>query len=239
MVIIFGMILMHILGDYYLQTNKIALGKTNNNGDIKKYVDFKYLNIHSVLYAVPFCLLFFVLEWSSCLFTIVLILVTHWLIDFFSCWFRTKTKKTFAFILDQTVHIVVLLIISKLFIFNTEILIGYEKILYGITIIAFLVKPSIIIVNNLFEDIFVNGEENININKFDVGAIIGVFERIIILVLSIFNAIVAIAIIVTVKTWARSNDIKNIKDFGNKYLVGTLVSISLALIASYVWSIYI
>ena len=67
--------------------------------------------------------------------------------------------------------------------------------------------------------------------------VIGVFERIIILVLSIFNAITAVAIIITVKTWARSNDIKTKEGFGNKYLIGTLVSISLALIAAYFWYI--
>lgn len=124
----------------------------------------------------------------------------------------------------------------KFFDFNLNIILGHESIIYGLTIILFLIKPSIVIVGHIFNDVF-EGEDIKDDGKFDVGAIIGVFERIIILVLSIFNAITAVAIIITVKTWARSNDIKTKEGFGNKYLVGTLVSISLALIASYFWYI--
>lgn len=232
---IIGLVFMHMLGDYYLQSNNIALAKSNIIGDNNKFVNLKYLTIHSLLYMIPFLLLLFVIEWYWCILILGVLLISHWIIDLFTCWFKKKTKKTFAFILDQVIHIVILLIISKFFYFDIEILNGYEKILYGITIVSFLIKPSIVIVNHMFCDLFENEQVNDN-GKFDVGAIIGVFERIIVLILCTFNAITAIALIVTVKTWARSADIKkNENQFGNKYLIGTLVSISLALIASYIW----
>lgn len=178
--------------------------------------------------------MFFVVEWYWCLLIIGICLIYHWIIDLFTCWFKRHTKKTFAFFLDQTTHILILFAVYKIFDFDLNIVLGYENLIYKLTIISFLIKPSIVIVNHIFNDVF-EGDEVKDNDKFDIGAIIGVFERIIILILSIFNAITAVAIIITVKTWARSNDIKTKEGFGNKYLIGTLVSISLALIASYFW----
>ena len=43
------------------------------------------------------------------------------------------------------------------------------------------------------------------------------------------TSITVIAIIITVKTWARTNDLKE-PEFRNKYLLGTLTSLVLALI---------
>lgn len=46
-----------------------------------------------------------------------------------------------------------------------------------------------------------------------------------------FGDFAAIVIIITVKTWARSSDLKDKIDFRSKYLLGTLASLVLALIA--------
>lgn len=229
------LILLHIFGDFYLQTNNIATGKSNSYCNSGKFVNYKYLTLHSLLYTIPFLILFFFTQWWKCLLILGVCFISHWLIDLFTCWFKGKTKKTFVFLLDQSVHILILLLLFDLFPFELMLSGNYFKVMYGLTIILFLIKPSIVIVNHIFIDVF--GISNpINNEKFDVGAIIGVFERIIVLVLSIFNAITAVAIIVTVKTWARNKDIKeDVDNFGNRYLVGTLCSISLALIASYLW----
>ena len=122
MVMIIVLILMHILGDYYLQTNKIAYFKSNTDCSSGKIVNFKYLTIHSLLYAIPFLLLFFVIEWYWCLLIIGICLATHWIIDLFTCWFKRKTKKTFAFLLDQVIHILILFAVYKFFDFNLNII---------------------------------------------------------------------------------------------------------------------
>lgn len=64
---------------------------------------------------------------------------------------------------------------------------------------------------------------------FDVGSIIGILERFLVIIFAYFEDFAAIAIIITVKTWARTNDLKE-PDFRNKYLVGTLASMVLALV---------
>ena len=56
------------------------------------------------------------------------------------------------------------------------------------------------------------------------------FERALVLIFASFGDFAAIAIIITIKTWARSNDLKD-PEFRNKYLLGTLASLVLALIA--------
>lgn len=251
MLVMFGLILMHILGDFYLQTNKIAKAKANNDNDNSLFINYKYLTIHSLLYCIPFISLFFIQKWYWSLLILFIIFISHWIIDLFTCWFKRKTKTTFVLLLDQTIHIMVLFLMFKFFDYDTSMLVQYDKIIYGSTIILFLIKPSIIFVDHIFYDVFKSvkesnsnagdstkesGTNTVNDTNFDIGSIIGVFERIIVIILCIFNAITAIAIIITVKTWARSNDIKTKEGFGNKYLVGTLASISLALIAAYAWN---
>lgn len=240
MLVMFGLILMHILGDFYLQTNKIAKAKTNKDNENSLFINYKYLTIHSLLYCIPFISLFFIQKWYWSLLILFIILISHWITDLFTCWFKRKTKITFALLLDQTIHIIVLFLIFYIFDYDTSVLVQYNKLIYGSTIILFLIKPSIVFVDHIFYDVFKSKNEISSIvidnTNFDVGSIIGVFERIMVLILSMFNAITAMAIIITVKTWARSNDIKTKEGFGNKYLVGTLASISLALIAAYAWN---
>ncbi len=237
MIIFFTLVLMHVVGDFYLQTNLIATRKSNFDCANKGFVNIKYLTFHTLLYWIPFFLCFFLLQWDWCLLVLPVTLVSHWVIDLFTCWLRKHTKRTFTFLLDQFLHIIILFIFFKTLPFDSTFILSYEKAIYGVIIIFFLIKPSIIIVDLIIYDIFGDTMSNgVMDSKFDVGAIIGVFERIIALVLSIFNAITAVAIIITVKTWARSKDIKDdVDNFGKKYLIGTLASLSLALIAAFLW----
>lgn len=55
------------------------------------------------------------------------------------------------------------------------------------------------------------------------------FERILVLIFACFEDFAAIAIIIAIKTWARSSDLKDSTEFRNKYLLGTLSSLVLAL----------
>ena len=66
---------------------------------------------------------------------------------------------------------------------------------------------------------------------FDTGSIIGICERLIIFALSIFNALTAMALIIAAKTWARSKDLSD-EQFRVKYILGTFLSILLALVGS-------
>lgn len=85
--------------------------------------------------------------------------------------------------------------------------------------------PCSIFISKLFEDLYY---ESVYSGIFDIGSIIGILERFLVVIFALFGDFAAIAIIITVKTWARTNDLKE-KDFRNKYLLGTLASLVLAL----------
>ena len=86
--------------------------------------------------------------------------------------------------------------------------------------------PCSIMISKLFKDIYPNTDE---IGMFDIGSIIGIMERILNVIFAYFENFPAIEIIITVKTWARTNDLKE-PEFRNKYLLGTLTSLVLALL---------
>lgn len=88
--------------------------------------------------------------------------------------------------------------------------------------------------NFCFKKEFENSEEeDISVSKPSIfGKYIGIFERLIIITLVIKDSYSAIAFVFTAKSLARANEIgKNKKNFAEYYLVGTLLSTAIAMIA--------
>lgn len=73
-----------------------------------------------------------------------------------------------------------------------------------------------------------NQEEVIEAKTDRAGKWIGILERLIVLTLMLNNALDSVAFILTAKSIARFNELKN-KDFAEYYLIGTLASITLAI----------
>lgn len=67
-------------------------------------------------------------------------------------------------------------------------------------------------------------------NKINYGSLIGILERIIIVLLALLNLWSSIALIFTAKSIARFKQLED-KDFAQKYLIGTLLSLSITLVA--------
>ena len=108
------LIILHLIGDFYFQSTKVARCKNAKTGTIcgdckekcnsSSWCNRKYLLIHSLLYIVPFCVLYFIMEWESATVIIIVLLITHLLIDLGACYFNKKTRQTVVFILDQLLH---------------------------------------------------------------------------------------------------------------------------------------
>ncbi len=229
------LLILHFIGDFYFQTSRIAKCKNANIGEncnscksckTKALFNNKFVIVHTLLYAVPFLLLFSMTKWTSALIVIAAVLVSHYVIDLVSCCLNKKLKQTLVFIADQLLHTVILFAVYKVFEINS-CLSEYELFIKIAFAVLFLVVPSSVFINKLFQDLFPDSEKG---KVFDVGSIIGMLERALVLIFACFNDFAAIAIIITVKTWARSGDLKE-KEFRNKYLLGTLASLVLALIA--------
>lgn len=257
------LLILHFIGDFYFQTSRIARCKNANIGEncngcksckTKALFNNKFLFIHTLLYSVPFLFLFLMTKWRNALLIIAAVLVSHYIIDLVACCLNKKTKQTLVFVVDQLLHTVVLFAAYKLFEMNSCLL-EYELFVKTVFAILFLLVPSSVFVNKLFQDLFTHSKQDKaspNTTQedeqdktsqdlstkdkqdkiFDVGSIIGMLERALVLVFAYFSDFAAIAIIITVKTWARSGDLKdNAEGFRDKYLLGTLASLVLALIA--------
>lgn len=228
------LIIFHLLGDFYLQTSKVARCKNGKIGEQcgeckecknDSWFNWKFLMIHSVLYIVPFAALYFIIEWRYVTVAIGVLLITHIMIDMGACFFNRKIKQTEVFIVDQALHIGILYFISRFLIFSNIINVYYE-ILKSVFLCLMLIIPCSVMINKLINDIYPDSSE---MGLFDIGSMIGIMERILTVIFACFENFPAIAIIITVKTWARTNDLKE-ADFRNKYLLGTLTSLVLALL---------
>lgn len=229
------LIILHLLGDFYLQTTKVAQCKNAKKGlacgeceECKddSWINKKYLLVHSLLYIVPFFILYFIIGCADATVVIGVLLVTHILVDTATCYFNKKNKQTVVFIVDQALHLGIICLIPRFVAFNYNIYDCYYAVLKVIFACFMLIMPCSILINKLFKDIYPQSNE---MGMFDIGSIIGVMERILTFIFACFESFPAIAIIITVKTWARTNDLKE-PEFRNKYLLGTLTSLVLALI---------
>jgi len=227
------LIILHLLGDFYLQTARIAKCKNakvdsdcNNCKKCKKNskLNYQYMVIHMLLYTLPFVLLFFMTDWKNSLISIIAIFFSHGLIDSLTCWFNKKTKQSVVFIIDQFLHTCVLFLVYKMVEFNSTF-VEYSLVIKCVLTILLLMNPCSIFINKIFEDLYPKSK---NKGVFEVGAIIGILERFLVIIFAFFENFPVIAIIITVKTWARSEDLK-MPEFRNKYLLGTLASLVLAL----------
>ena len=234
MVNFFIILILHIIGDFYLQTSKIAKCKSARLGDgcdecksCKKNASFniKYILLHSLLYVAPFTFLFLMTKWLNVVIILVGLLISHFVIDIISCCSNKKFKHSIVFIADQALHIALLWGACILFDFNGAFA-QYEfatKVVFSALAITI---PSSVFINKMFYDLYPDSKEG---KIFDVGSIIGMLERILVLIFAYFEGFAAIAIIITIKTWARSGDLQKSDVFRNKYLLGTLASLVLAL----------
>lgn len=229
------LLILHFIGDFYLQTSRIAKCKNANVGENcndckscknKTFFNNKFVIIHTLLYVIPFLFLFLMTKWIYALIIIAAVFVSHYIIDLVACCLNKKLKQTLVFLVDQLLHTVVLFVAYKFFEMNS-CLSKYELFVKIAFAVLFLIVPSSVFINKLFQDLFPDSEKG---KIFDVGSIIGMFERTLVLIFACLSNLAAIAIIITVKTWARSRDLKE-ETFRNKYLLGTLASLVLALIA--------
>ena len=240
------MILGHIMGDFYLQTNKIV--------EQKRY-SFLVLLLHSILYGLVVCAAFYLMNIRQPINLIIIgliLLVSHLIIDKTKMTVEKKAKSSsLCFIIDQLAHAFIILILAKVFrvVDGGSIDIGNYCLSakFVMTIIAVLMcwKPAAIFIAKLFETLFSTNdsigkqkesknidskkEKQIRIHDVRTGYWIGVLEREIILILGILGQYGAIGFVLTAKSLARYKQLEK-KEFAEKYLIGTLTSALIAFV---------
>jgi hypothetical protein len=219
------LILAHLLTDFVFQPGRWIESRN------KKHFQSVYLYLHGLITAVVALLLIGIHYWWIAL----IILVTHILIDGWKSYRPIKTK---YFLIDQCLHLIVILVCWYFIFLNKEDLIAAwdiintPKTLVGITAYVFVSFPAGILIGQLtkkWREQIADAPALGNAGKW-----IGIIERIVILTLVFNHQYEAIGLLIAAKSLLRFSE-ANRPEIKTEYLlIGTLISITIAILTGLV-----
>lgn len=230
----------HFLGDFYLQSSKVAS---------KKDSYFKVLLKHSIAYMLIMIILTLPL-WNSQLVKLAILLgFIHFIIDFMKFCIKRKCKvgenlDTKIYVVDQLIHIFLIYTTTYVTCYFYEPIrfpdslgeaLNYLQIdilnfLSWILMILFITKPSSITIKKILIPYKSKRDEE-DTGYENAGALIGMLERFIMLLLIYVGQYSAIGFILTAKSIVRYKKITEYQNFSEYYLLGTLLSILLVIVS--------
>jgi len=222
------LILAHLLGDFILQPNSWVSDKENRK------LKSKYLYFHVLIHTV----LSFIFLWNIQLWwVVVLVGVSHFMIDVSKLYFQNiKTKKSWFFV-DQLLHIAVITVISFYFNeFNFEFL-NNQSILKIVMAALFLTSPTSIIIKTLLSSWTPVAEAQSNIQTESLssaGKYIGILERLLVFTFIMVNHWEGVGFMVAAKSVFRFSDLAQAKQrkLTEYVLIGTLLSFGMAVLTA-------
>lgn len=222
--VFFKIFLAHLLGDFIFQPDKWVAHK------IKNTYKSKYLYLHSILHGLLAWL--FVFKPNFWPYVLVIIL-THFIIDLLKLVFQTDNTQRVWFFIDQLLHIIVLGL-------TTWAYLGFGKIgmpqvpaqLWPILIaLVFLTTPASIVIKMLISTwtpvVGANDDSLQNAGKY-----IGILERLLIFTFIVTQHWEGIGFLIAAKSIFRFGDLQESKDrkMTEYILIGTLLSFGLAIL---------
>lgn len=221
----------HLFGDYYLQTTGMTRKKKDHTGT---------LLIHAALYAVSMGIIFLCAPVVPALISWTIISLTHLIVDRIRISFDKKheKQKLWSFIIDQGIHLLIIFGCYMLFLRFKQgfvqqqlyVLPWFRTVLVYVMIFCIIIKPAAVMITAVFENRFPQaGKANDDETDPGAGTWIGILERIIVVALVLLNAPSAIGFVLTAKSIARVKQIEKNSGFAERYLIGTLLSVGIAL----------
>lgn len=210
--------LAHLLSDFVLQNNKVCRNKTE-----KKWHSL-YQYAHAVIVFSLSWLASFNLHFWWCA---LIIGITHLGIDI---WKSYRAEKIKWFVIDQSLHILVLVGTSILWCLNNEWSAPYHiKTVYIACAVAALVcwKPANIFIKQMLKHYSVTPPSTNS--GFNAGALIGTIERWLILIFVCLQHYEALGLLIAAKSIIRFSEKDTEKT--EYVLAGTLLSIFIAVLA--------
>lgn len=231
------LLITHVIGDFHLQSESLARKKK----DSIKYL-LPHVVIHFVLLIIPLLLSILNGMTKYGLISVATVIISHYTIDYFKIKLnkKYKDKDKLLFIIDQIVHISVILLIGEILLKNTlgTVSIYYisRNVLNWILLLLLITKPANIIFKIAFKKYELkknNSKDEEDLTVPGAGALIGSLERILSVIFLAINSISAIGLVYTAKSIARFKQIELNRQFAEYYLIGTLYSILYALVSYY------
>lgn len=226
------MLLGHILSDFYFQTDKMAQQCRDT---------FKGVAKHSLVYVLTLApVLALGISWSAALLWLWLSMgIAHFLIDSLKlaiC--RRKSEYALTiFLADQAAHIGLMVLVWYLFgreltarAFVTQQIVYLPVLPITLVIaIAGAMRPVSLMVQKCKQVQPADAQAKPQAGK-NAGKLIGYLERLIILILVMYNQYSTIAFVLTAKSVARFKEIEDNRITAEYYLIGTLLSAASALV---------
>lgn len=234
MILFIKLFLAHLLGDFIWQPNKWVADK-----ETKKHKSF-YLYLHVLLHGILAAILVGEINFIP---YAAFIAITHGFIDFIKLNFQKKKTKRTWFVVDQIVHILILIGISLLY--QNKNMIHFwldDKFWILVTGIIFITKPASIFIKTI---ISIWSPESQNSNQdnslANAGNYIGILERLFIFCFILLGHFEAIGFLLAAKSIFRFGDLKEAKDrkLTEYVLIGTLISFGIAILVGQVVQILI
>lgn len=231
--ILIKLLIAHMLTDFIVQPQKWVKDKRE-----KKQKSF-YLYCHVIIAGLSTYL--FLMQWSNWYLPVVII-VTHYFIDL---WKLNREDNIKYFLLDQFFHIMVILLLWLNEIANFEKLMHWTDlginnyrlwlILLGFIFVAFPAQHIMIYATKKWSESFAANDRD---TLKDAGKWIGVFERILILILVLYSQYEAIGFLIAGKSFIRFSETEPKTRAQTEYiLIGTLISFTIAIAVGTIISI--
>lgn len=232
MILLIKLLLAHFIGDFYLQPKSWVTEKENRKLKSPK------LYLHIVIHVLVTSLLL----WDRSLWPLVIIIgVSHFLIDATKLVLQKDNTKRLWFFIDQLLHIIVIIICYFFFSENIESIenIITENNLLLLVCLLFLTIPVSIIMKTIFAKWDIEELTKDNQSLEDAGKYIGILERILVFIFIIFNHWEAVGFLITAKSVFRFGDLKESKHrkLTEYILIGTLISFGIAIITGIIYTI--
>ena len=238
--IFFLLLFVHILGDFYFQSQTTAR---------KKVKKLKWVSYHCIIYGVISFVVVKLLVPNFSYSLLWLFIIGHAVIDITKYYIVKKYLKNnfydkYVFIIDQIIHLLILVFISyyalksgevyKYNAFINDVLVTMEipiESLLSLVLKLLLIHKPI----NIFIALIMNDYKPEDKKKDDTikaGRMIGTVERIIMLFFLSIKQYSSVGLVLTAKSIARYNKIAEDQKFAEYYLLGTLLSTICVLVVS-------
>ena len=219
------LVLAHIIGDFVLQPQKWVWHKETHKHKSK----FLYWHV-----LVHVCALMVVLQFNFKYWLGILIIgVSHLIIDIIKLHLKPHINNRLLFGLDQLAHLIVIAVVVNLYqsyVFSFSVLFEPEILLF-ITALLCLTKVSSIIMKTMISkwDLKEYTEEA---SLENAGAYIGMLERLFVFAFIITNHWEGVGFLIAAKSVFRFGDLSKAKDrkLTEYILIGTLLSFGLAIV---------
>jgi hypothetical protein len=226
MIVLIKLFLAHILGDFLLQPNSWV-----NIKEEKKALAWQ-LYAHVLIHGLLILLLLFnITDWKLA----VMIAFSHLIIDYIKLKFQTESSKITWFVIDQIMHLVVILILGLYWLNKEKELFEFllsDTFIILATAVLFLTQPVSIILAVLIKpwsDAIPNEKEQ---SLKNAGKYIGILERLLVFLFICTNHFEAVGFLLAAKSVFRFGDLKESKErkLTEYILIGTLLSFGIALL---------